>query len=731
MSNETNDKIRMLLNEHPDPPVMVLAPSTECDGCECDSSGAESYADDAGADKLRSEGGVPNKLMDVSLKAKTYAYQILEIAEILGVDVEWGAKVADIGKEVISKARQLTDEHDPDYKSYAMSCLATERQRMANEIAQIQTDAGGFVKALANALGIEWQSYHVQESLGEIRSKLVHLMGYEQSLFLAPNETGKETGECIHREGGTCMLDYSLCDGCEDECNFSGAKSYTDDENDGPNPAGTSDEESKNVSCGTRPRLPKTPEIANREGERESSLIKYADLGESDENGEKGVEIDPETAESAESLQDIIDRIDEDTAQMLGDIAHLVGFEVSVGMDNEDIYKGICEALMDQREVSRYHRELKRMLGTTKNLRDALKAKLDSMPNMTKERDAWQKKAWKWEEKCLERDSRIDALLDLIRDAAEEYKDKHYWAQVWHDRAEDMRMERDELQAKLDEYDRTHVELPKGMDADQITSLCEQLDDANVRIDELSEQCVDHVMSIGRLENELDRLRGVTKKKVPQRKIDVSFVPQSVELVRCTADPADAIASAARVCTQSRPKDGMSIVERLNAQARLVASLIKNQHLSPVEFADADFLLEVDRGIQQELTRHRHFSYQVESTRWVDYRRKPMRCVTKPPRGMSVPKWYVSLTEELCELSALVYEVGLDAGVPRDYARKSLPLALASSMRMKGNFRMWYEMLPKRLGKTAHPEAREVAARIQDTLAERCPAVFDEVSPDE
>jgi chromosome segregation ATPase len=43
-----------------------------------------------------------------------------------------------------------------------------------------------------------------------------------------------------------------------------------------------------------------------------------------------------------------------------------------------------------------------------------------------------------------------DDLVDLLRDASREYKDKHHWAQFWHNRAEDMRMERDELQEKCD-----------------------------------------------------------------------------------------------------------------------------------------------------------------------------------------------------------------------------------------------------------------------------------------
>ena len=49
-------------------------------------------------------------LMRVSLKAKTYVYQILTLADILGVEVENGAHVHEIGNAVIARARQLTGE---------------------------------------------------------------------------------------------------------------------------------------------------------------------------------------------------------------------------------------------------------------------------------------------------------------------------------------------------------------------------------------------------------------------------------------------------------------------------------------------------------------------------------------------------------------------------------------------------------------------------------------------
>lgn len=191
--------------------------------------------------------------------------------------------------------------------------------------------------------------------------------------------------------------------------------------------------------------------------------------------------------------------------------------------------------------------------------------------------------------------------------------------------------------------------------------------------------------------------------------MQVEFIGQSVEYVGGYGGD-ETVESAARTCTQTN-------VGR--AVAEFVAGLLVKGHLSPVEFGFADLLVECDRAIQQELTRHRHFSYNVESTRWCDYRKKPLRFVTKPPDGMDVPPNAVEMLEELCRVSATVYEAMLEIGAPRDYARKALPLATASRMRMAGNLRAWYEMLPKRTSRAAHPEVRELAKRISCILHDK------------
>ena len=201
--------------------------------------------------------------------------------------------------------------------------------------------------------------------------------------------------------------------------------------------------------------------------------------------------------------------------------------------------------------------------------------------------------------------------------------------------------------------------------------------------------------------------------------MDVEFIGQSVEYVGGYGG-AETIESAARTCTQTGCKGD---------PVAFVKGLLRRGHMSPVEFGFADFLIECDRAIQQELTRHRLFSFNIESTRWISYLKKPLRFVTKPPKDMAVPDEAVELLENLCKVSADTYEAMIALGAPRDYARKALPLATASKMRMAGNSRAWMEMITKRVTKAAHPEIREIANRMADELGKRFKGLFSAVPP--
>jgi len=199
--------------------------------------------------------------------------------------------------------------------------------------------------------------------------------------------------------------------------------------------------------------------------------------------------------------------------------------------------------------------------------------------------------------------------------------------------------------------------------------------------------------------------------------VKVDFVPQSVSLVGSYGGD-DSIESAARTCTQTQSKGDPT---------GFVKGLMRRRHMSSDEFGFADFQMVIDRAIQQELTRHRHLSFNIESTRWVGYDKRGFTFIADPVDGWDVPDEAVELLKRHCEECAEVYMRLIELGAPRDYARKALPLATASTVRSAGNFRAWFEMLEKRIGKTVHPEFNALSTGLRDILSKVSPGMFEDM----
>jgi len=72
--------------------------------------------------------------------------------------------------------------HKPDVALPTYDVLGNERHKAVCRLREIQTDAGGFVKALANALGVEWQAPRVHQTIAEVRDRLIHLLDGDTEL---------------------------------------------------------------------------------------------------------------------------------------------------------------------------------------------------------------------------------------------------------------------------------------------------------------------------------------------------------------------------------------------------------------------------------------------------------------------------------------------------------------------------------------------------------------------
>lgn len=156
-----------------------------------------------------------------------------------------------------------------------------------------------------------------------------------------------------------------------------------------------------------------------------------------------------------------------------------------------------------------------------------------------------------------------------------------------------------------------------------------------------------------------------------------------------------------------------------------IKKIIESGHLSVLEHCYASFLVTCSVRVLGQLTRHRHLSFTCKSARGSIFD----TCII--PDGMydfakkhGVPKEVVdSMIDKHPMLHA--YKECIADGLAEQDAAYFLPQGVETSLVVTGNFRAWYEYMPKRVCKRTMPEHRELAMAIQKCLADAAPEIFD------
>lgn len=170
-----------------------------------------------------------------------------------------------------------------------------------------------------------------------------------------------------------------------------------------------------------------------------------------------------------------------------------------------------------------------------------------------------------------------------------------------------------------------------------------------------------------------------------------------VELISITPNYMDVLKTAASQCYQKEASD------------KVIDHIINAGHLSVLEHCYATFKLSCSIQMLLQLTRHRHLSFTVQSS-----------------RGSELTEYYKTgdcLIDMDIDLAMELYKTTCGYSV-NEKAAYSLPKAAMYNLVVTGNFRAWYEYLGKRLCKRAQKEHREVAQRIHILLQENAPKVF-------
>jgi len=193
--------------------------------------------------------------------------------------------------------------------------------------------------------------------------------------------------------------------------------------------------------------------------------------------------------------------------------------------------------------------------------------------------------------------------------------------------------------------------------------------------------------------------------------------------------------------------------ELLPKDEKLIHYLAKHKHTSCFEHMGATLKLKVPIFIARQIQRHRTFSYNEISRRYVDsppeffwpdkWRARAenakqgssdeevVRLQTKTfpiiyPTGVEGP-WIDThrLAETLVDRALRVYKEMLEANVAPELARMILPQNLYTEMYMSGNLRAWSHFLHLRLDGHAQKEVQDVAKMVADILTPLFPVSME------
>ena len=149
---------------------------------------------------------------------------------------------------------------------------------------------------------------------------------------------------------------------------------------------------------------------------------------------------------------------------------------------------------------------------------------------------------------------------------------------------------------------------------------------------------------------------------------------------------------------------------------KAVKKIIESGHLSVLEHCSATFLVHCSVRVLGQLTRHRHLSFTCKSARGSKFDKlvNPFTGESDDLRDYQCGRSYLSALQDREKVR-----------FEEQDAAYFLPQGVETSLVVTGNFRAWYEYLPKRLCQRAMPEHKRLAQTIQEVLADSAPEIFD------
>ena len=174
---------------------------------------------------------------------------------------------------------------------------------------------------------------------------------------------------------------------------------------------------------------------------------------------------------------------------------------------------------------------------------------------------------------------------------------------------------------------------------------------------------------------------------------------------------------------------------------RLIKYLIKHQHWSPLEMANATLEIETTRDIAHQIVRHRSFAFQEFSQRYADpaemgeqFTLRECRLQDTKNRQNSIEldlslegmpelvnKWE-ELQQDVIYTAGRAYDWAIANGIAKEVARKVLPEGLTKTrLYMNGTIRSWVHYIELRSANGTQKEHMDVAVACAKVISEIFP----------
>lgn len=194
------------------------------------------------------------------------------------------------------------------------------------------------------------------------------------------------------------------------------------------------------------------------------------------------------------------------------------------------------------------------------------------------------------------------------------------------------------------------------------------------------------------------------------------------------------IEKAGRTCYKSAGKTE-------DSYKNFIKNCINRGHESVIEHEKVTVRLVTDRGTMWDITRHRHCSFSIESSRYCNYSKdkfgNEIKVIEpfflKPDlQAEGLEQWqpYLAWTSAIQQSEKSYFDILNNGGTP-DKARMVLPASLATEICMTANIREWRHIFSLRCQNTVHPHVRQVMIPLLLHFKEVMPELFDDILYDE